>query len=555
MAAAARAGLAGGGAKVTDASGSAPDLTRRQLGALHEASLAIAADLSVDTVLQRIVDLARSLIGARYAALGVADDSGRITDFWTSGITAEQRAAIGPLPHGRGLLGVLIRERATLRVSNIAADPRSSGFPAHHPTMTNLLGTPLVFQDRVLGDLYLTDKIGAVEFTADDEWLVSMLAAQAAVAIANAQLYASMQRQYQRADAQRRQLQGIIDSIPSAVVIADDQGRRVMINAAGRALFGDLAPDLNEFGMPFTRVTAFVRPDGLKYPVGHLPLDVAMRDAVVLHDIEVMMHLTDGQRRTILSNTAPLLDSDGRVTGGVAVFRDITAFKEADQLKDDFLSLVSHELRTPLTTIHGGALTLLRHHRQLDEATLDSLLGDIAGESERLMRLVGNVLDLSRIRAGRLRLETEPFLIEPLLRRVVEAMAPKLAGLTVTMQPGGTLPPVEGDPDRIEQVLRNLLENAGKYVPAGGHVMVQARTEPAAIVVTVADDGPGIPANQIDRVFERFHRVDDVSSPTSGVGLGLYLSRHLVEAHGGHLWVDSLPGKGSAFSFSLPCAT
>jgi len=526
----------------------------RKLEALHAASLAITADLSLDTVLQRIVDLARELVDATYAALGIADPGGRIIEFWTSGITAEQRAAIGHTPHGRGLLGVLIRERRVLRVPDIARDPRSAGFPPHHPPMTNLLGVPLIFQDRVLGDLYLTDKRGAPDFDDEDERLVSMLAAQAAVAIANAQLYAAMQRQYQRAEARRRELQTIIDSIPSAVVIADERGQRVMINAAGRALFGDLVDRDGDSALPYSAVAGFYRPDGTAYPVGSLPLDVAMRERQVLQDVEIVLERPDGRRLTILSNVAPLLDEEGRLTGGVGVFRDITAFKEAEQLKDDFLSLVSHELRTPLTTIHGGVRTLLRHYRQLDPATFESLLSDVADESERLTRLVSNMLDLSRIRAGRLRLETEPFLLEPVIRRAAEAAAPKLAGRSLTLAIADDLPPVEGDADRIEQVLRNLLENAGKYVPAGGHVAISARAAPPVVVVTVADDGPGIPTDQLARIFERFHRVERPDRQTSGAGLGLYLSRHLIEAHGGKLWVESQPGQGSQFSFSLPIA-
>jgi signal transduction histidine kinase len=336
------------------------------------------------------------------------------------------------------------------------------------------------------------------------------------------------------------------------MVIADSSGRRIMINQAGRGLLGDLAePDA---AFPYQGVTAFLYPDGTPYARHELPLDVALHEGQPLHEVEVIAQRQDGQRRTLLINVAPLIDASGAIGGTVGVFRDITTFKEAEQLKDDFLSLVSHELRTPLTTIHGGARTLLRHFRQLEPATVEDLLGDIVNESERLARLVSNMLDLSRIRAGRLQLQTEPFLLAPVIRRSVEAMRPKLAGLQVTLAPSLDAPPVEGDAERIEQVLRNLLENAGKYVPPGGRVTISVRVEPPVVVTTVADDGPGIPTDQLERIFERFHRIEGHGQTSSGVGLGLYLSRHMVEANGGTLWVESAPGRGSAFSFSLPLA-
>jgi signal transduction histidine kinase len=164
------------------------------------------------------------------------------------------------------------------------------------------------------------------------------------------------------------------------------------------------------------------------------------------------------------------------------------------------------------------------------------------------------MLDLSHIRAGRLRLETEPVLLGPVIRRVLDLVGPALAGLEVNVQLPGDLPPVEGDSARIEQVVRNLAENAAKYVPDGGRVEIGARVDGSMVVTTIADNGPGIPPEHLDRIFERFQRGAASGGRAPGAGLGLYLARHLVEAHGGRLWVASRPGEGSAFSFSLPSA-
>lgn len=177
--------------RVHDLAAAHEEVTRRvrELDAANTAIVAISSALDLSQVLQTIVDSARQLLHSRYAALGVADKNGRILQFITSGITPEQRAAIGPLPQGHGLLGELIREAHPLRIPNIAAHPHSHGFPPNHPPMTSLLGVPILYQGKAVGDLYLTDKIGADEFSEEDEELLILLANHAAVAIENARLY------------------------------------------------------------------------------------------------------------------------------------------------------------------------------------------------------------------------------------------------------------------------------------------------------------------------------------------------------------------------------
>src|SRR4051812_15241960 len=177
---------AGQGSRRPKGRRSGPSRLSASLVVLSDALAGLAAERSLSRVLQRIADLAREVVGARYAALGLADDTGRIFDFITSGLTPQERAAIGPLPRGHGLLGVLIREGRPVRTARISSDPRSSGFPPNHPPMTSLLGVPITLNHRVLGDLYLTDKIDAAEFDEHDERLALLLARHAAVAIQNA---------------------------------------------------------------------------------------------------------------------------------------------------------------------------------------------------------------------------------------------------------------------------------------------------------------------------------------------------------------------------------
>lgn len=167
---------------------------RRQLQALNEAGLSLSAELDSSAVLQKIVDLARAVAAARYAALGIFDENGEVTRFLTSGITAEERARIGPLPRGRGLLGLLQDEQRPIRVAEMAQHPASVGFPPHHPPMRSFLGVPILWRGTSVGNLYLTEKVGAKEFSEEDEAALMTLAAQAAIAIENARLYEQVGR-------------------------------------------------------------------------------------------------------------------------------------------------------------------------------------------------------------------------------------------------------------------------------------------------------------------------------------------------------------------------
>src|SRR5215212_6385600 len=210
----------------------------QQLLALHEAALAITSELDLSALLQRIVEVARQLTRSQYAALGIVDDDGLITQFLTSGLSATEREELGELPRGHGLLGVLIKEGRPIRVVDISADPRSVGFPPHHPLMVTLLGMPIIFRGQVVGDLYLTDKENGQLWSDADEWLTSLLASHAAVAIANAQLYRVLELERAAAEAERQRLQVLLENLPEGVVVCDGAGIITRLNPVAQRLFG-----------------------------------------------------------------------------------------------------------------------------------------------------------------------------------------------------------------------------------------------------------------------------------------------------------------------------
>jgi two-component system sensor histidine kinase KdpD len=223
---------------------------------------------------------------------------------------------------------------------------------------------------------------------------------------------------------------------------------------------------------------------------------------------------------------------------------------------DELLSILSHELRAPLTTIKGSSRTLLRHGARLDSETTRQLLEDIDAEADRLHRLIDNLLDLSRAGAGPGALRTEPTAVDVLIRQVVADATARAGHRRLRVRVGNNLPRLSVDAVRIEQVLRNLLDNAIKYSPPSGRIDVTASEVPAEpcneVVIAVTDEGPGIAPEYQERIFERFFRVEPEGQSVSGAGLGLAICRRFVELHHGRIEVASTMGRGATFRFTLP---
>jgi len=233
----------------------------------------------------------------------------------------------------------------------------------------------------------------------------------------------------------------------------------------------------------------------------------------------------------------------------------IVVLQRTDALRAALLSSVSHDLRTPLASIKAAASSLLQEDVQWDEETKRSFARSIEREADRLNRLVGNLLDMSRIEEGALKPEKEIYMLPELIQDVLGRLQPLLQGRVVQTQVPTDLPPLELDYMQIDQVLTNLIENAVRYTPKDSPIEVSARCEGAQVVISVADRGPGIPSGDLDRVFDKFYRVLDGKQNTgypSGSGLGLAVCKGLVEAHGGHIWAEPREGGGVVFSVSLP---
>jgi two-component system sensor histidine kinase KdpD len=269
---------------------------------------------------------------------------------------------------------------------------------------------------------------------------------------------------------------------------------------------------------------------------------------------QLLLKSAGGQQVPVLVQAMPLPNASGEVERAVLVFQDITHLREAEQLKDDFLSLVSHEFRTPLTTIHGGAHLLMNQGEDLDPQTRRALLRDIVEESDRLDRMLANMLVLTDVMAGRLAAKLEPVAVEQLVRAAVTPVKARASNHTFALNVAPDLPPAEGDPALFAQVLSNLYQNAVKYSPAGGKIQTTVTCDGQTVSIAVSDQGIGVEDCELERVFDRFYRAGSDPS-VRGTGLGLYLSRHLVNVQRGQIGASSPgPGKGATFTVTLPIA-
>jgi two-component system phosphate regulon sensor histidine kinase PhoR len=258
-----------------------------------------------------------------------------------------------------------------------------------------------------------------------------------------------------------------------------------------------------------------------------------------------------GRKVPVAVSSAPIFDARGRVVGGVDVIRDVSREREIDEVKSALISTVSHELRTPLTLIHGFAELLVLRDMPVERQRASAV--EILDASRRLARLIDDLLSVSRMESGRLVLDPRPLDLAAVVERILSPFRAMAARHTLRASVPAGLPVVWGDPDKVEQILTNLVGNAIKYSPGGGEVLVSVEHDGDTVQVSVRDQGIGMSPRDMGQLFEKFYRVDrEEVRRAGGTGLGLYITKRLVEMHGGRLWAESWPGVGSVFRFTLP---
>lgn len=358
----------------------------------------------------------------------------------------------------------------------------------------------------------------------------------------------------ERLNDAHRELLATIDLVPSAIVILDRHGAVRLQNQAATAVLGE-APasdaERKAYWQRFTIRDAAGRPVRIR--------DIApVRALAGIETIaeELDLERPDGRRVVILVGAAPLRDEQGRVSGVVAAFQEITRLRELDRLKDEFVAIVSHELRTPLAAIRGS-LQLVLDDRSGPADENGELLAVALKSCDRLVRIVNDMLDLSKIEAGKIDLKLAP--VAPavpvgLALDGVQSLA-DAAGVTLVNAVPGALPEVMADLDRLTQALVNLVSNAVKFAPRGSAITIGAAAEGGMVRFSVTDRGPGISADDIARLFQRFQQLDATATrKAGGTGLGLAITKGIVHEHGGEIRVESEVGAGATFSVTVPLA-
>ncbi len=407
--------------------------------------------------------------------------------------------------------------------------------------LQQVIALPLTFEERLLGLIYLF-RSGSLAFSANDRVVLGSFADQAAIAVRNAQLY-------QQVSAEKQQVDAIIEHSADGVMILDPDLRIQVFNRALSQMTGWTAESAS--GRPCYEVLALEQASGPNL-CGSEIAEVTFPRGEPLF-VEGILSRPGGSRIAVSLTYSPLFDEEGRLSRVIVNVVDITRFREAEEMKSTFVSVISHELKTPVALIKGYANTLAREDARWDGATLKEGLQVISEESDRLNALINNLLDASRIQAGAFKLEKGDVLLPKLAERVVETFRMQTQNHRFVLDFPADYPCVPGDEARLRQVLDNLVSNAIKYSPSGGEIRVGGWSDAAYATVYVADQGIGIPAGEQGKLFQRFYRVDSsLRRSTQGAGLGLYLCKSIVEAHGGRIWLRSEPGKGTTVFVALP---
>ncbi|MEJ5310361.1 MAG: ATP-binding protein [Anaerolineae bacterium] len=548
------------------------DYRIRQRDYLLSITQAMISRLNVRAVLRLILQAAVDMLQGQSGLIALYNPDGEFASWTSYGLPPALVDAFQPLVEGVPVVdkaedftipnlaeklaqiaeetGLLLRQVVALPMVVNAADAgwQSGAGRTGGEQRQDFLGVLFVFRSHSLS------------FSPDDRLILKSFADYAAIAVNNAQLY-------EAAVTERGRLDALLESSGDGIMVLRPDLSIERLNRALASLTGWTAEEA--VGLHHDAVIVWARQNsdmtltqaieqGWPSRESSATLGRGAASSRTLY-VEGELRRRNSSVVSVGITYAPLLGRNGRLLNIISNVRDITRFREADVLKDTFISVVSHELKTPVSIIKGYAETLRRPEARRNPALVEEMLESITEESDRLARLVDDLLDASRLQAGGLPFrDVEDVDLRFIARRVVERYAPQSTQhrLILDFTPADDFPTVRGDPQRLEQVLDNLVSNAIKYSPRGGVVEIKGEASAVEVVISVRDEGVGIPLEEQERIFTRFHRV--VSPETravSGTGLGLYLTRAIVQAHGGRCWVDSIPGQGATFYVALPRET
>ncbi|MCE5313835.1 MAG: ATP-binding protein [Armatimonadota bacterium] len=507
----------------------------------------------LEETLKRLVTRISMILQAEKCVFMLFDqDSGELQAAKPAvGLTDEQ-IKIFKVPATEGVAGEVFRDQKPIILYDAVNDPRTVKENVGVLGITNGVCVPLVIEKRdedtnkvterkVIGVMHVFNKRYGNVFIQEDVNLLDRLSRNAASVIASAQMYREVVKE-------KEELEHVIESVYAGIIMVHNSGRLMQVNPSARDMLG-VDQDAKLIGD---------YRDAIENDVVREVISKAFQEtSEVQEEISLPDFKSDeeGAERFFQVQTAAVKSEDQANIGIVAIFNDITDIRAIERMKTAFVSTVSHELRTPLTSIKGFISTLLQDTEGFYDAdTIHEFYTIIDQECDRLTRLISDLLNVSRIEAGRA-LDLNPVPVNPkeAAERVVAVQRSYTTKHQIELDVDEDMPMIVADEDKFVQILTNLTNNAIKYSPNGGTVTVRGRKLDGMIRMSVDDQGMGIPKEHLSKVFDRFHRIDNRDTrKVGGTGIGLYLVKHFVEAHGGRIWVESEVGVGSQFIFEVP---
>ena len=513
-----------------------PDYRVRQRDYLLEISRALTQELDLDKLLERILVISAEMLAGQAGLIALRSGGGRWTVASVYGIPSTLTSYLDPL------------------LANVPDhdDPRQFELPEINRILQDVtrtislglltgVGLPLIVMDRVIGVIFIFRNYRGV-FSANDRALLQSFADQAAVAVNNARLYSQITQEKQRLDA-------LLDTAADGILILSPDHTITRCNPAFAHFLG-VTPQLL-IGKSHEEVVVLVRhSDNMtleQAEAGGWPLT----PKATLY-VEGDLRRPEGVPLPVGITYAPLTSPEGGLVNIIATVRDITRFREAEEIKSTFISVISHELKTPVALIKGYVGTLRREDASWDREVIEDSLKVIEEEADRLTVLIENLLDASRLQAGGIKINLCDIDLKNLAERVAERFRTQTSQHKLSVDFPEDYPIIVGDEERLSQVFSNLISNAIKYSPSGGEIRIAGQVRADAVIVCITDQGPGVAPEDMPHIFDRFYRSQDATRTTKGAGLGLYLARAVVEAHGGRIWVEPQSGAGARICFSLP---
>ncbi len=535
---------------------------------LNTISQMLVSSLDHDMALREIVSLLVPSL-ADYCRIAIIDDQQQISAIVANHIEPEKIALVRELYEQYkdlisstfGLPTILKSGKPEL-ISNVTSeiiapveqDNPTVGTIVRALGLQSYMGVPLLVRGKVIGAITFSSVQPHRYYTQDDLVFVQEIARRVALTLDHIRLYGNLQKELTERkrteealrlrEEEHYRLGAIVESSNDAIVGKTLQGIITSWNQAAERLFG--YPAQEAIGQHITLI---------------IPTHLYSEEEEIIHKLRQGIHIKhfetvrrrkDGTYVEVSLSISPIKDSSGKIIGASKIARDITEQKELERRKDEFISMASHELKTPVTSIKGFTQLLLRRFQQRDDREALHFLSRMDAQLNKLVKLINDLLDISRMQTGQLEYRQEPFELDVLAQEVIENMRGMTQTHSLILENSEPVC-VFGDRDRIGQILINLLTNAIKYSPHADKVLVQVGADGKNAVVRVQDFGIGIAPAYQKKIFERFYQVGEPEVKTyPGLGIGLYISKQIVERHHGRIEVQSRKGEGATFSVILP---